>query len=152
MGFVGKMSSTNYITNDEPANIPTIPKGNNGILYGPLKDFTAEPDLILMWLTPRQAMLYNEATGSAKWAPSSPAPVFGRPACAALPIAHSPAASALSLGCAGMRTFTEISDDRLLAAVKGSNAPQLLQSLRATLDSNAAMQESYDEMKRSFST
>lgn len=151
MSFVGMMSSSKYIDSDEPASIPTIQSDKKGILYGPLKDFTTEPDLILIWLTPRQAMLFNEGTGNAKWGRTSPLPVFGRPACAALPVAHSSGRSALSLGCAGMRTFTEISDDKLLAAVKGSEAPELLERLRATVDSNDTMQRAYDELKSGFS-
>ena len=32
-----------------------------GIVYGPLGELPIEPDLILLWLTPRQAMFYSEA-------------------------------------------------------------------------------------------
>lgn len=60
MGLVGKMVSCGYLSAEEPEHIPTIKKKKVGIVYGPLKDFPINPDLILLWLTPSQAMLFSE--------------------------------------------------------------------------------------------
>lgn len=67
-------------------------------MYGPLGDFPVEPDVILMWLTPRQAMIFNEATGTSNWTSPSDK-MLGRPACAALPAALNESQPKISLGC-----------------------------------------------------
>jgi len=63
------------------------PQGAEGVAGHPLRsaqDFPVAPDLILTWMTPSQAMLYNEAEGDIQWVSSSPPKVLGRPGCAAL--------------------------------------------------------------------
>jgi uncharacterized protein (DUF169 family) len=80
-----------------------------------------------MWATPRQAMLCNEAMGTASWTAGGPA-VTGRPACAALPLAISSNSPVMSLGCAGMRTFTEIANDRMLLAIPGGQLESFTQA------------------------
>lgn len=149
-GLVQKMCDANYLSLEEAEKIPSIKKKKSGIVYGPLKDFPMEPDLVLMWLTPRQAMLYSEATGNARWTSSSPATTSGRPACAALPLAWEQGRSTLSLGCMGMRTFTSIPEDKILAVLPGKKIREFLVALRVTLKANQAMQAFYQEQKAKF--
>jgi uncharacterized protein (DUF169 family) len=87
-------------------------------------------------------MLYNEATGTAKWTAGA-MPVTGRPACAAIPTARANGAPSLSLGCAGMRTFTGIGDNYLLAAVPGQEAEAFAAALESTVAANESMLASY---------
>ena len=146
-GIVEKMYGCNYLSPDEPAHIPSIQKEKSGIFYGPLKEMELLPDLILMWLTPTQAMLYNEASGGTAWGRSFPMQVFGRPACAVLPVAMEQTKPTMSLGCVGMRTFTEVSEDRLLAVLPASKLEAFLASLQATAAANTEMQTFYREQK-----
>lgn len=150
MGLVGKMCECGYFSADEPAKMPTIKKRSQGIVYGPLKELPVQPDLILMWLTPRQAMFLNEASGAARWT-DEPSSMFGRPGCAALPVALDSAKPATSFGCMGMRTFTEISDDRFLAVLPAARAEDFVQSLAAIAASNDTMRAFYEERKARFS-
>lgn len=150
MGLVSKMCELGYISPQEPEKIPTNGRKPTGIIYGPLRDFPVEPDVVLIWLTPRQAMLYNEAVGDSRWTTASPTTVRGRPACAALPQALSSSQATLSLGCMGMRTFTEVSDDRLLAVLPGNRAGDLADSLGSIIKSNDAMESFYRQHKARF--
>ncbi|MGH7268563.1 MAG: DUF169 domain-containing protein [Candidatus Rokuibacteriota bacterium] len=150
MGLVTKMCELGYISPQEPERIPTSGKKPVGITYGPLRDFPVDPDVVLIWLTPRQAMFYNEAVGDSRWTTTSPATVRGRPACAALPQALRSAQATLSLGCTGMRTFTDVSDDRLLAVLPGDRAGDLAKSLESTMKSNDAMELFYRQHKAKF--
>ena len=147
MRVVSAMGSCGYIDKGEPPLIPTFPQGHAGILYGPLAQFPGDPEVVLMWLAPSQAMLYAEAAGVVRWTGRAPAATFGRPACAALAAALSGDDVALSLGCIGMRTFTEISSDQLLAAVPGDRLEQLADSVLMTVKANAAMRSAYQERK-----
>lgn len=150
MALVTKMCDLGYLSPQEPLHIPTAQKSAGGIVYGPLADLPLEPDVVLLWLTPQQAMLYNEAIGKVQWTASAPLTIRGRPACAALPLAMSSAQSTISLGCMGMRTFTEISAEQLLVVLPGSQASELAASLGPTLAANAAMREFYEGRKAMF--
>ncbi len=98
MDVVGTMTSCGYIALEEVQKIPTVKGQKAGIVYGPLKAFPIHADVILVWLTPRQAMLFSESVGKCRWTEAAPAAVFGRPACAALAVAFEQSQPALSLG------------------------------------------------------
>ena len=143
---VDKMITASYLSPEEPASIPSVRTGSAGLVYGLLRDFPLNPDVVLMWLSPVQAMLFGEAGGIVAWSGSSPG-VLGRPACAALPLAMGTGRPQLSLGCIGMRTFTEVSEDRLLAVLPGPAASSFTYSLRVAKDANAQMAAYYQERK-----
>ena len=115
-----------------------------------MKDFPVTPDLILIRLTASRAMLYAEAAGTSNWAASESTRAFGRPACAALPAALDRSLATLSLGCMGMRTFTEVADDRMLAAIPGRIVDDFVERLRTTLAANSDMRSYYEGHKASF--
>jgi uncharacterized protein (DUF169 family) len=151
MGIVEMMCGAQYLDASEPANIPTVKREKSGIVYGPLAHFPMEPDLVLMWLNNRQAMLYNEAAGTCHWTGQIPAPIFGRPACAALPMALDASQATVSLGCLGMRTFTDMADDRLLAVLPGNKLETFCAALESAVSANEKMGAFYREHKAKFS-
>lgn len=147
---VGQMCACGYVGADEPASIPKVGRQAAGIVYGPLGDLPVEPDLVLVWLRPHQAMLFNEASGAASWAGRRHLPVLGRPACAALPHALAASQPALSMGCLGMRTFTEVSGDRMLAVIPRANLEAFVDALEQTVVANQTMGAAYDAQKAAF--
>jgi uncharacterized protein (DUF169 family) len=52
-----------------------------------------------------------------------------------------------SLGCIGMRTYTEIADDRMLAVIPAGAVPQLAATLDDIVAANRAMAEFYEGRK-----
>lgn len=144
--LMNSMGGCGYFGADEAAKVPTVQPSTAGILYGPLADLPLSPSLVLFWLTPRQAMLYNEAAGTASWATGSPL-TTGRPACAALPTALAHDSATMSLGCAGMRTFTDIPDDRLLAVVPGNHIKAFAGNLDRVIAANDTMLTFYQGHK-----
>ncbi len=145
-GLVQSMCEARYLSMDEAAKIPSVAKHSAGIVYGPLSEFPLDPDVVVMWVDVAQAMLYSEAAGRAAWT-SAPMEVSGRPGCAALPIALQSNLPGMSLGCAGMRTFTEIGDDMNLAVLPGSALATFLDDLARTVESNNAMRSFYSAHK-----
>ena len=150
MEVVEKMCGAGYISPEETGKIPSVKRKKSGIVYGPLASFPLEPDLVLMWLTPRQAMIYSEAAGTCRWTEAMPATAFGRPSCAALPVALEKSQSTLSLGCLGMRIFTDVGENHLLAAVPGSKLEEFSEALESTTRANQAMGAFYQEHKAKF--
>ena len=150
VGLVGEMGRIGYLGETEPAGIPAVKRPKSGIVYGPLDAFPMEPDLVLCWLTPYQAMLLSEAAGASDWAGPRGAVTTGRPACAALPLAIEENRAALSFGCIGMRTFTDVSRGMMLAALPRDGAQRLAESLPKTLEANDRMEQFYQGRKTLF--
>jgi len=150
MELVGIMGKCGYIAPDEPGRIPTNQAKAQGIVYGPLSQFPIEPYVVLCWLTPFQAMIWNEAAGGAAWKGEVPGTAFGRPACAALPTSVELGRPVMSLGCMGMRTFTEIASDRLLAVIPGSKLSDFAAALQSIRHTNDMMASFYVSRKEGF--
>ncbi len=144
---ITRMTGAGYLAPPEPARIPRVAKTRAGVLYGPLAAFPDTPDLILVWLDARQAMLFQEGSGDARWDRPASMPAFGRPSCAALPVALADGRPVLSFGCAGMRTFTDLDDAKLLGVVPAVGAATLVAALEQTSAANRTMQGMYDEMR-----
>jgi uncharacterized protein (DUF169 family) len=147
MATVGKMTACGYIDPAEPAKIPVNKKGAKGIVYGPLERFPVAADAVLLWLTPLQAMLWSEAAGGMEWGGKAPTTVFGRPGCAAIPTALSDRRPSLSFGCIGMRTFTGIPSDRMLAVISGGDLAAFVDALHRVKGANDTMQAAYEGHK-----
>jgi len=143
-GLIGQMSACGYVNADETGKIPTNRRKAKGILYGRLDQFPQAPDAVLAWLTARQAMLWGEASGGAAWTAAAPSAVLGRPACAAIPVAIDRGVPTLSLGCMGMRTFTRIGDDRLLAVIPGAKLGAFTLAIGRAAAINQGMQSFYE--------
>jgi len=148
--FVKKMCGASYIGTKEPEYIPRMGHARRGVLYGPLWMFPINPDLVLIWVNGRQAMLLEEALGTVCWDAVSKAEAFGRPACGALAISANEKKPTLSFGCSGMRTFTEVADDKLLISLPGSHLQTLTMRLQSTVQANEEMLSFYRHHKTQF--
>lgn len=148
--FVAKMCAASYLGSQEAASIPKITGAKKGILYGPLSHFPQLPEVTLVWVNGRQAMLLEEALGSVCWDSLGKAQVFGRPACAALAVAINQDRATLSLGCSGMRTFTAVGDDKLMISIPQSQLVSLAQRLEAATEANETMLTFYHEHQKRF--
>lgn len=149
--LVGSMCDCTYLSPDEGDKIPSVQASAAGILYGPLAEMPVAPTLVLLWLKPSQAMIYNEAAGTANWTRGS-IKTNGRPGCAALPTALSSGSPTISWGCMGMRTFTEIEDDLLLAAIPGDRVGAFADDLDRIVTSNETMSKYYENKKAAFAS
>jgi uncharacterized protein (DUF169 family) len=144
------MCGLGYVNPREAEHIPKMAKKGEIFLYGPLSHFPIEPEVLVLWLLPSQAMLLREATGEAEWGSPFLSTVYGRPACAALAVASEGAPAVASFGCIGMRTFTGIEPSYMLAALSGRLLPTLEVSLQKIHQANGAMQAYYDQQKSAF--
>lgn len=149
--LVGSMCDSGYLAAEEPASIPVMKQAHAGIVYGPLADTALDPSLVLIWVSARQAMLCSEAMGAAAWTTAAVS-TTGRPGCAALPIALAEGSTAMSLGCAGMRTFTEIGDDRLLITIPGTALEEFASGVEATMALNSRMNSFYEGERAKLTT
>ncbi len=64
MQEVGMMCESSYVREEEVPNVPKVERSASGIVYGPLGQLPVQPDVVLLWVTPRQAMVVGAARGS----------------------------------------------------------------------------------------
>ena len=144
MQEVGMMCESSYVREEEVPNVPKVEKVSTGIVYGPLAQLPLEPDVALLWVNPMQAMVVGESAGLINWA-AGPAGVYGRPGCAAIPIAMADGQTSQSLGCTGMRINSGISDEYMLMAVPHAQLASLAESLGRTSEIHTLMAAHYNE-------
>ena len=150
--LVTKMCECNYLKEQEAAKIPTLTKGGEGIVYGPLSNFPIKPDAVILWLTASKQMLLNEAMDCSDWTKVENYNLTGRPGCAAIPLAINNGKISYSLGCIGMRTFTNVDDNFFLTVVPESVLKDLEEKIDSLISANQIMQEFYVSHKQNFET
>jgi len=150
MGLVSTMASVGYFDPAEAAHLPTVKRPKRGALYGPLADLPAQPDLVLFWVDATQAMLAAEAAGTSVWTGQNGMKVFGRPGCAALPVALDENRPTMSIGCAGMRTYTEVADGAMLMVLPFAQAEKLAAELPRITAANQAITQFHEQRKQAI--
>ena len=133
-GTIEMMQREGYLAPGEEARIPRNSAPPKYVAYGPLGSVPVTPTTILLFASPRSAMLAFEAAGSN-------VPINGRPMCAINPILDQGAPVAMSFGCIGSRVFTQMSDGEMVVGVRGDYLEQFAQTvsrLRAANDVIAA--------------
>lgn len=116
-------------TPEEIAGTSRFQRSASGVVYGPLWMMPGQPDLALMWATLPQMGVLQEMVGSIMWKNNPQGAVFPRPACSVLPIAATNDNPALSLGCVGMRVYTNVPPDLYLIALPGGRLEPLEQAI-----------------------
>ena len=145
------MAKLHYFDPAEVAHVPTINKPHSVIVYGPLERFPIEPDQVLLFLLPHQAMLVSEAIGQVSWSEKGELGAFGRPACAALPKSEKAGGATLSLGCIGARTYTDLPQAELLLVVPWSRFREATDRLNQVMDANQKLASFHSERRRAVS-
>ena len=131
------MTGLDYVREEEVAAIPVHRRGARHALYGPLADFPAEPDVVLLFANARQGLVLSEAVARVD---GGVPPAMGRPACAAVPQALNQGLATMSLGCCGARTYLDVlSDDTSLWALPGSRLDRYCEQIAAFANANRTL-------------
>jgi uncharacterized protein (DUF169 family) len=132
------MFDLGYVRPEEVPQIPRLAKAPAVVVYSPLGDAQATPDVVLFACQPRSAMLLNEAANRAGVA--SGAPALGRPTCMALPASLQHGAI-FSLGCIGNRVYTGLGEDQMYFVVRGQDSETIADALEVVNSANAALND-----------
>jgi uncharacterized protein (DUF169 family) len=131
------MFDLGYVKPEEVPQIPRLAKGPAAILYSPLSDATAAPDVVLFSCKPAGAMLLQEAANRAGLGTGLPA--LGRPTCMALP-ASLQHGTITSLGCMGNRVYTGLAEDEMYVVIRGKDLAAIAEALKTIESANSALQ------------
>jgi uncharacterized protein (DUF169 family) len=143
------MFDLGYVKPEEVPMIPRLPKAPAAILYSPLADTPAPPDVVLFALKPAGAMLLQEA--AARAGVGSGAPLLGRPTCMALP-ASLQHGTITSLGCIGNRVYTGLGEDEMYVVLRGKDLPAVLEELKTISSANLALKQYATGRREQLST
>lgn len=141
------MSDLGYIKMEEVGKIPTLAKQPNVVAYSPLGEAVMSPDVVVLVGRPGKIMLLMEA--ATRSGVSTQFPVFGRPTCMAIPAAMQNGVIGSS-GCIGNRVYTEIGEDELYVAIRGSDLEKVVGELETIINANSSLREYHRTRKKAL--
>jgi uncharacterized protein (DUF169 family) len=127
---VAALLDVGWVTMEAFAGVAALSRRPQGVRYGPLAEAAADPDVVLLRVTPRQMMEINDAV-DVDWS--------GKPQCQILPRAAEMGVIAASMGCALSRARTGMGDDELTVAVPGDRVSELVGALQPVTMADAAV-------------
>src|SRR3954464_8796554 len=120
---VAALCETGWVTPEAVAKIAVVREKPTSVVYGPLRDMSVEPSVILLRLNGKQQMLLHDAWPSLRFE--------GKPQCHIIPIAKENGEIAVSVGCMLSRVRTGMSNNEVTCAVPVSRVSSLIEHLRA---------------------
>ena len=143
------MFDLGYVKPEEVPQIPRLAKPPKAILYSPLGEATAVPDVVLFAAKPAGAMLLQEAANRAG--------VEQRRACIRETHVHgaagiTAAGAITSLGCIGNRVYTGLGDDEMYIVLRGKDVLAVAEALKTIGSANAALHDYAKGRREQLST
>jgi len=145
---LGFMMNLGYVKPEDLERITRLRQTPQCVIYAPLGETPVEPDVVLFAGQPGRLMLLQEAAIRADVGTESS---LGRPTCMALPAALDRGLVASS-GCIGNRVYTELGEDELYVAVRGSDLPQIARELETIVTANARLAEYHQARRKELAT
>jgi uncharacterized protein (DUF169 family) len=135
-----------YVRPEDVSAIPVLAAKSKHVIYGPLAEAPATPDVVLLFVRADQTLILSEASQQLE---GGLPPAMGRPACAVVPQAHNSGRSALSLGCCGARAYLDVlTDDVALYAVPGATIAAFAERVAALAQANTILTK-FHQIRRS---
>ena len=143
------MVNIGYLKMEEVPEIPVLPETPKNIVFAPLGDAPADPDVVLIVAQASKLMMLEEAAIRA--GASAKMPLLARPTCMAIPaaMAHGMVTSA---GCIGNRVYTRIGDDQMYAAIPGRALESIARELETVAAANQTLAQYHHERQQRLST
>ncbi len=150
MSTIGRMQSVGYLNPGEEATVPHNATPPKYVAYGPLGSLGIPPTSVLLFTTPKSAMLAVEAAGSG--ADARPISMNGRPMCAIMPLLNQGAPVGVSLGCTGSRIYTDLGIDKMVVGIRGDHLTRFAEKLDRIVAANAVIASEDTARKRAASS
>jgi uncharacterized protein (DUF169 family) len=111
------LADLGYLRAEDVPQVPVLQARPQYVIYGPLAEAPAAPDLVMLFVQPGQILILSEATQQTE---GGTLPALGRPACAIVPQARNTGKTAMSLGCCGARAYLDVlTPETALFAIPG---------------------------------
>ncbi len=143
------MTDIGYIKMDEVSAIPQLATMPGAVIYAPLGETPADPDVVIFAGPAAQIMLLQEAAHRA--GRTAHFPMLGRPTCMAIPAAMAKGAITSS-GCIGNRVYTDLADGELYVVVPGKDLEPIVRELEVIASANVKLHEYHRSRRQEIST
>ncbi|MEX2280340.1 MAG: DUF169 domain-containing protein [Acidimicrobiia bacterium] len=127
---VGTLLEVGWVTMEAFAGVAALERTPAAITYGPLAEADADPDVVLLRISPKQMMEIADAIA---------VEFSGKPQCQIIPRAADRNVVAASMGCALSRARIGMSDDEMTCAVPAGRIDELLEGLRSVSRADKAV-------------
>jgi len=144
-----RITSSGYVKMEEIPSIPRLKQSPNAVVYSPLGETPADPDLVIIVARPLQAMILQEAAVRAGI--GLRVSLFGRPTCMSLPDALNQG-MITSAGCLGNRVYTDLADDELYVLLPGRALRAVTNEVKAVAESNSRIADYHRARRASLKT
>lgn len=135
-----------YVREQDIAAIPVLERKSRYVVYGPLEEAPATPDVVLLFVRADQTLILSEASQQLE---GGLPPAMGRPACAVVPQSRNSGRSALSLGCCGARAYLDVlTPEVALYAVPGAAIGAFAERVAALAQANTILTKFHQIRRR----
>jgi uncharacterized protein (DUF169 family) len=141
------MTGIGYIRMEEIPGVFRLPTTPKAVVYAPLGETPVAPSVVLATGKPGRVMMLAEAATRA--GAMANLPLLGRPTCMALPAALQHGA-VISAGCIGNRVYTEIGDDELYVALRGTDLESIGAETATILAANQTLTQYHQERRQTL--
>ena len=139
-------SDLTYVREADVASISVLQSKTRYVVYGPLADVPAAPDVVLLFIRADQTLILAEASQQIE---GGAPPAMGRPACAVIPESRNTGRSALSLGCCGARAYLDIlTAETAMYAIPGGSAAAFAERVAALTEANTILTKFHQIRRR----
>lgn len=136
------LGELSYVRDEDIPQIPVLQTSPKYVVYGPLGQAAAVPDVVLLFVRADQQLILTEATQQVE---GGLAPAMGRPACAVIPHAANTTKAALSLGCCGARAYVDaLTPDVAIYAIPGAKLAEYTERIAALALANEVLTRFHD--------
>lgn len=141
------MTGIGYIRMEEIPGVFRLPTTPKAVVYAPLGETPVAPSVVLATGKPGRVMMLAEAATRA--GAMANLPLLGRPTCMALPAALQHGA-VISSGCIGNRVYTEIGEDELYVALRGTDLESIGAETATILAANQTLTQYHQERRQTL--
>jgi uncharacterized protein (DUF169 family) len=128
-----------YVTESDLKMIPVLESRPKYVVYAPLAQTPAAPDVVLLFVKASQILILSEATQQVE---GGFPPALGRPACGIVPQAVNSGRAALSLGCCGARAYMDtLTEETALYAIPGAKLEEYAQRIASLAKANVVLNQ-----------
>lgn len=139
---VAALLDAGWVTMAMMPRIPAVKERPNYISYGPLEDTSVDPDVVLLRINAKQAMVMSSAVDDLRFE--------GKPQCHIIPLAKEENQVAVSVGCMLSRVRTGMSNTDMTCAIPTGRLPELVEKLRQVCRADNAVAIYASEDARRF--
>jgi uncharacterized protein (DUF169 family) len=138
---VAALLECNWVTEAAFPTLPVVTERPGAVVYGPLADATADPDVVLLRITGRQLMVLHDAFPDLR--------IEGKPQCHIIAIAKEQGQMAASVGCQLSRVRTGMSNAEMTCAIPAAQVASVVERIEITAAAdNAVAGYAADDMRR----